>query len=541
MIQCTVKDINKDIKAKFGGKTIDVEYNGLYKEGDVIVISCEADFIAVSFDESQKLSVVYVPDHELIYPVPMGNAIQAYDRESWEKPTHRIIIREADENEAFGLRNIALNSVDFASNKKSYPHAEANFVTRGEPVFEAKNAIDGVCRNESHGSYPYHSWAAGAREDMIYTIDFGCDVEIEKLVFYLRADFPHDTYWKSLNVKFSDGTKAHAEFEMTADGQELVLQQPKKTSSITLIDFKQATEELSWAALSQIEIIGKYIKKEREKMEIRCASNPKDVKHYTTERLREEFHIANLFTKDNTRMVYSHIDRIITAGFMPVLCELKLEGGKELASEYFLERREMGCINIGGKGIIVVDGTEYVMEPRDGIYIGKGNRDITFKCVDPEDPPKFYVSSCPAHKEYPTVKIDISKAKKVPCGSQADANKRVINQYIHPEVMQSCQLAMGLTQLEEGSVWNTMPCHTHDRRMEVYLYLDMGENDAVFHMMGEPNETRHIIMHNEEAVISPSWSIHSGVGTKAYSFIWAMCGENQEFTDMDGIETRDLK
>lgn len=276
-------------------------------------------------------------------------------------------------------------------------------------------------------------------------------------------------------------------------------------------------------------------------MEVRNASNSKDVKHYTTDRLREEFLITDLFTKDNSKMVYSHIDRIITAGFMPVKKELKLEAGKELAADYFLQRREMGCINIGGKGIITVDGTEYNMEPRDGIYIGMGNKEITFKSVDSKNPAKFYVSSCPAHKEYPTVKIDISKAKKVPCGAQEDANKRVINQYIHPEVMQSCQLAMGLTQLDEGSVWNTMPCHTHDRRMEVYLYLDMGENDAVFHMMGEPTETRHIIMHNEEAVISPSWSIHSGVGTKAYSFIWAMCGENQEFTDMDGIETKDLR
>lgn len=276
-------------------------------------------------------------------------------------------------------------------------------------------------------------------------------------------------------------------------------------------------------------------------MEIRCASNPKDVKHYTTDRLREEFHISGLFTADNFKMVYSHIDRIITGGFMPVNKTLTLEAGKELAADYFLERREMGCINIGGKGVITVDGTEYVMEPRDGIYIGRGNKEITFKSADPKDPAKFYVSSCPAHKEYPTVKIDISKAKKVPCGADADANKRVINQYIHPEVMQSCQLAMGLTQLEEGSVWNTMPCHTHDRRMEVYLYLDMDENDVVFHMMGEPDETRHIIMHNEEAVISPSWSIHSGVGTRAYSFIWAMCGENQEFTDMDGVETKDLR
>ena len=276
-------------------------------------------------------------------------------------------------------------------------------------------------------------------------------------------------------------------------------------------------------------------------MEIRSASSPKDFKHYTTDRLRGEFHISGLFTPDNSKLVYSHIDRIITAGFMPVNKVLKLEAGNELAADYFLERREMGCINIGGKGVITVDGTEYVMEPRDGIYIGRGNKEITFKSVDPNAPAKFYVSSCPAHKEYPTVKIDISKAKKVPCGSDADANKRVINQYIHPEVMQSCQLAMGLTQLEEGSVWNTMPCHTHDRRMEVYLYLDMDENDVVFHMMGEPNETRHIIMHNEEAVINPSWSIHSGVGTRAYSFIWAMCGENQEFTDMDGVETKNLR
>ena len=239
-------------------------------------------------------------------------------------------------------------------------------------------------------------------------------------------------------------------------------------------------------------------------------------------------------------MVYSHTDRIIVIGMMPIKLELKLEAGKELAAEYFLQRRELGCINIGGPGVITVDGTVYEMNPRDGIYIGMGNKEITFKSVDTEDPAKFYISSCPAHATYPTVKIDITKAKKVPMGTVEDCNKRVINQYIHPEVMKSCQLSMGLTQLEPGSNWNTMPSHTHDRRMEVYLYLDMGENDAVFHMMGEPTETRHIIMHNEEAVISPSWSIHSGVGTKAYSFIWAMCGENQEFTDMDHIETKDL-
>ena len=276
-------------------------------------------------------------------------------------------------------------------------------------------------------------------------------------------------------------------------------------------------------------------------MDLRCASNPKDVKHYTTERLREEFHISGLFTPDNSKMVYSHIDRIITAGFMPVKQELVLEAGKELAADYFLQRREMGCINIGGKGIITVDGTEYEMNPRDGIYIGMGNKDISFKCVDIENPPKFYVSSCPAHTSYPVVKIDITKAKKVPCGSKEDCNKRVINQYIHPEVMQSCQLAMGLTMLDVGSNWNTMPCHTHDRRMEVYLYFDMPEDAFVMHYMGEPDETRHIVMRNEEAVISPSWSIHSGCGSRAYTFIWGMVGENQDFDDMDGVDNRDLK
>lgn len=276
-------------------------------------------------------------------------------------------------------------------------------------------------------------------------------------------------------------------------------------------------------------------------MELRTAASPKDVKCYDTKRLRDEFLIQGLFIKDEIKLVYSHIDRIITGAATPVEKELKLEAGKELAADFFLQRREMGCINIGGQGIVTVDGTEYVMNPRDGIYIGMGNKDITFKSVNPEEPAKFYISSCPAHCTYPTVHIDITKARKNSCGSVEECNKRVINQYIHPEVMQSCQLAMGLTQLDVGSNWNTMPCHTHDRRMEVYLYLDMSENDVVFHMMGEQEETRHIIMHNEEAVISPSWSIHSGVGTRNYSFIWAMCGENQEFTDMDFIETKDLK
>ena len=523
------------------GESIKAEYSSVYNEGDKIILKTKmCDFVEVKFDETMPESIVYVPGSGFEFEIPFGGLMAGYSPEAFSGEKHIISAKEADEY-AYEARNIALNSHDRRGQKKYYPHVYANLVTREAPCFFERNAIDGVCDNSCHGDYPYHSWAAGAREDMEYYIDFGSEVEVEKFVFFLRADFPHDTYWRSLTVEFSDGTREVIDFVKTADGQELILPEPKITKIVHLTDFKQAEYPFSWAALSQVEVYGKYIKEDFSKMEIRSASNPKDVKHYTTERLREEFHISKLFTKDNIRMVYSHIDRIITAGLMPVKAELKLEGGKELASDYFLERREMGCINVGGKGIITIDGVDYEMNPRDGIYNGMGNKEISFKCVDEENPPKFYVSSCPAHASYPIVKIDITKAKKVPCGSVEECNKRVINQYIHPEVIKSCQLAMGLTQLEPGSNWNTMPSHTHDRRMEVYMYLDMDENDAVFHMMGEPKETRHIIMHNEEAVISPSWSIHSGVGTKAYSFIWAMCGENQEFTDMDHIETSELR
>lgn len=524
------------------GDKIDAVFNGEYREGDKIIIhKTDTEYLALKLDETMAESIVFAPGSKLEYEIPFGELKKGYNKEAFSGTTHRITVYEPTDEVKYGYRNIALNPYDKRGQKRYFPHAYANMVTREAVCFYERNAIDGVCDNSSHGDFPYHSWAGGAREDLEYYIDFGTEVEISEIVFYLRADFPHDTYWKSIDVQFSDKSIETADFSETAEGQKLTLKKPKKTKIIHLTNFKQAAFPFSWAALSQIEVYGKYIKEDLSKMEVRCASNPKDVKHYTTERLREEFHISKLFTKDNIRMVYSHIDRIITAGLMPIYHELKLEGGKELASDYFLERREMGCINIGGKGIISVDGVDYEMNPRDGIYIGMGNKEIVFKCVDTANPPKFYVSSCPAHKTYPIVKIDITKAKKVPCGSVEDCNKRVINQYIHPEVMQSCQLAMGLTQLEPGSNWNTMPSHTHDRRMEVYLYLDMGENDAVFHMMGEPTETRHIIMHNEEAVISPSWSIHSGVGTKNYSFIWAMCGENQEFDDMDHIETRDLR
>ena len=534
-----------EIKFKAYGNEIDVHYSGKYEPGDKIRIElCDGEFVKLRLDRTLEESIVYVPDGVFEFLIPFDiERTSCYAPGAFSGDDHRIICQEPTEAEIYGERAISLNSHDRHNVAKYFPHAAANFVTREAPCFFERNAIDGVTENRGHGEYPYHSWGGGLREDLEFWVDFGMPVEVSRVVIHLRADFPHDTYWKEAELEFSDKSRERVELIKTEEGQVFEIS-PRVTERIKLTGFKQQRLEdgsLSFAALTQIEVYGNYIKKENEGMEVRDAANAKDVKYYTTDRLREEFHIANLFTKDNIRMVYSHIDRIIVIGMMPVFAELKLEAGKELAADYFLERRELGCINIGGKGIITIDGTEYEMNPRDGIYVGMGNKVLTFKSVDPECPAKFYMTSCPAHTQYPIVKIDITKARKVPCGSVEDCNKRVINQYIHPEVMKSCQLAMGLTQLEVGSNWNTMPCHTHDRRMEVYLYLDMDRNDAVFHMMGEPKETRHIIMHNEEAVISPSWSIHSGVGTKNYSFIWAMCGENQEFTDMDHIETKELR
>lgn len=557
----TLKLIKKDGSEALcaRGSTIRASYAGALACGDRVRIYLDGcDFLWVQLAPSLQKDLLYVPEKCFEFVIPSPDVLAAcYAPATFGGTEHTFFAAEAEDDEVFSLRNLARNSHDLPARTRAYPHASANFVTREEPCFYARNAIDGHTTNQGHGGYPYHSWAGGARDDLEFTLDFGLDVVLEKLVFFLRADFardengePHDSYWKSATLQFDDGTTEQVNFSLNrevfpcdenARGIEAVLSRPKKTRVLKLKNPIQATKVLSFAALTQIEAYGKIIRKENKTMEVRQAANAKDAKYYTTERLREDFLIENLFTKDNVRMVYSHIDRIITAGLMPVRQVLRLEAGKELAADYFLQRREMGCINVGGPGLITVDGKEYKMNPRDGIYVGMGNREIVFKSENEQNPAKFYVSSCPAHKSYPTVKIDITKAKKVPCGSAEECNKRVINQYIHPEVMQSCQLAMGLTQLEKGSNWNTMPCHTHDRRMEVYLYLDMGEDDVVFHMMGEPNETRHIVMHNEQAVISPSWSIHSGVGTRNYSFIWAMCGENQEFTDMDHVETRDLK
>ncbi len=276
-------------------------------------------------------------------------------------------------------------------------------------------------------------------------------------------------------------------------------------------------------------------------MEVRYDTHPNDAMYYTTEELREHYLIENLFEKGKINTVYSHVDRIIVGGATPGKDALKLEAGDELRAAYFLERRELGIINIGAPGKVTLDGVEYKLGNKDGLYVGMGTKDVVFESDDAENPAKFYFNSAPAHKTYPTVFIDIEKANKRPIGAMEDSNKRTIYQYIHPAVLQTCQLSMGLTKLEEGSMWNTMPCHTHERRMEVYLYFDLPEDAAVFHLMGQPQETRHIVMHNEQAVISPSWSIHSGVGTHCYTFIWGMVGENQDFDDMDHCKTNELK
>jgi 4-deoxy-L-threo-5-hexosulose-uronate ketol-isomerase len=277
------------------------------------------------------------------------------------------------------------------------------------------------------------------------------------------------------------------------------------------------------------------------KLTVRDYCNQKDYKHYDTARLREEFLIEDVFGIDEAKFTYSYIDRIIAGGIVPATKEVVLDSAPELRSPTFLARREMGVINIGGKGIITVDGVKYELGTWDAIYVGRGVKVVTFDSADYKNPAKFYINSCPAHKEYPTVLIPKEKADNRHLGSKETCNERTIHRYIVPETCKSCQLDMGLTHLEEGSIWNTMPCHTHARRMEVYLYFDIKPTDCVFHFMGPGDETRHLVMHNEEAVISPSWSIHSGAGTRNYTFIWGMCGENQDFDDMDEISAKDLK
>ena len=280
-------------------------------------------------------------------------------------------------------------------------------------------------------------------------------------------------------------------------------------------------------------------------MDIRYSCNQRDFKRYTTEETRAEFLIEKLFVPDEVTAVYSHVDRMVTLGVMPVSDAVPIAKGIDVwhnfGTHYFLERRECGLFNVGGAGTVAVDGVVYDLGYKDCLYITRGAKEVVFSSEHPAQPAKFYIVSAPAHCSYETRLIRIADAAKKPCGSPGTSNQRVINQFIHPDVLKTCQLSMGMTVLEKGSVWNTMPAHTHERRMEVYFYFEVPENEAVFHFMGEPTETRHIVMTNEQAVISPSWSIHAGAGTSNYTFIWAMGGENQAFDDMDGIATPNLK
>ncbi len=280
-------------------------------------------------------------------------------------------------------------------------------------------------------------------------------------------------------------------------------------------------------------------------MDIRYSCNQRDFKRYTTQEIRREFLIENLFVPDQVVPVYSHVDRMVTLGVMPVDEKVPLDKGIDIwhnfGTRYFLERRELGLFNVGGFGRVTVDGTVYELGYKDCLYITMGAENVVFETADPKAPAKFYMVSAPAHTSYETRLIRIADAAKKPLGSMETSNKRVINQFIHPDVLKTCQLSMGMTVLDPGSVWNTMPAHTHERRMEVYFYFEVPEGNVVFHMMGEGQETRHIVMGNEQAVISPSWSIHAGAGTSNYTFIWAMGGENQAFDDMDVIPTPELR
>ena len=280
-------------------------------------------------------------------------------------------------------------------------------------------------------------------------------------------------------------------------------------------------------------------------MDVRYSANQKDVKRYTTQELRDEFLIQDLYAPNEVHAVYSHVDRMVTLGCMPTTETVSIDKGidcwKNFGTDYFLERREIGIFNIGGAGTVTVDGTVYTLDYKDCLYITMGARQVLFASKDSARPAKFYMVSAPAHRGYETRLLKLEDAAKKPCGDSAASNKRVINQFIHPDVLPTCQLSMGMTVLEQGSVWNSMPSHTHERRMEIYMYFEVPEHEVVFHMMGQPQETRHLVMKNEQAVISPSWSIHSGAGTASYTFIWAMGGENQAFDDMDTIPTEELR
>ena len=271
------------------------------------------------------------------------------------------------------------------------------------------------------------------------------------------------------------------------------------------------------------------------------ATHPDMIVGLDSAALRRHYLATDLFVAGDIRLCYSHVERLILGGAQPAGRALQLEAVREAGSTPFLARRELGVINIGGPGRVTVDGRQYGMKPRDGLYVGKESASVVFESSDPATPAKYYLVSAPAHARFETVKIAIDEARPTKMGALETCNQRTIHQYIHPDVCRSSQLLMGLTALEAGSVWNTMPCHLHDRRSEVYFYFDMKPQERVFHFMGQPEETRHIVVANEEAVISPPWSIHMGAGTGRYTFIWAMAGDNQDYRDMDAVATAALR
>jgi 4-deoxy-L-threo-5-hexosulose-uronate ketol-isomerase len=275
--------------------------------------------------------------------------------------------------------------------------------------------------------------------------------------------------------------------------------------------------------------------------EERFAAHYTDVKKYDTSQLREHFLIEKVMEEDKIRLVYSHYDRYIAGGAVPVNVPLELTAIDPLKAEHFCDRREVGVINVGGKGSVIVDNMEYIVDYKDALYISKGTKKIVFKSEDANLPARFYINSTPAHKELPTRLITMKDANVLQMGSQLTSNERQINQLLISKVIETCQLQMGMTELRPGSVWNTMPAHTHSRRMEVYFYFNVPEGQAVCHFMGQPQETRHIWMVNEQAVISPNWSIHSAAGTSNYIFIWGMAGENLDYSDMDAVQPNQLK
>lgn len=275
--------------------------------------------------------------------------------------------------------------------------------------------------------------------------------------------------------------------------------------------------------------------------QVRYAAHQDDVKAYDTEKLRKHFLVENLMAPNAVNMTYSMFDRIIAGGAMPVGETLELEAVSELRADFFTERRELGIINVGGAGTVVAGDESYDLEFKEALYIGRGNRKIFFKSKDSKNPAKFYFNSAPAHTTYPDKLVTKKDAVVMEMGSLEGSNHRFINRMIVKEVVPTCQLQMGMTELQPGSVWNTMPAHTHDRRMEVYFYFELPETEAVCHFMGEPQQTRHIWMKNDQAVISPQWSIHSACATKNYTFIWGMAGENLDYGDMDGCPTPELR